>query len=125
MPAPLEAARERLASAGRLGRTAFLDRDGALDRAGPAPGSCCRRQYTSFRGSRYSRQLPRPRPVVPDRLAYREYVDAAHRYGSIDEAVAMIGTLAQRFHRGEFPEAPDVSGLSWSAQRHAWVRMLK
>ena len=60
-------------------------------------------------------------PVVPDRLAYRETIDAVYRFSSHpNDHEREIGALVERLirlekqHRtGTLPRAPDVSHLSW------------
>ena len=63
--------------------------------------------------------------VVPDRLAYQEYIDADQRYASFlnDPAQESQGlserliSLAGDFAQGQLSEASDVSGLFWSQQK--------
>ena len=61
-------------------------------------------------------------PLVPDRLAYPEFIPDDCRYPSYpDDAesegqaiAAHLKTLAQDLQDGRFPQAPNLSRLSWS-----------
>ncbi|MDH3559843.1 MAG: DUF3524 domain-containing protein [Gammaproteobacteria bacterium] len=61
-------------------------------------------------------------PLVPDRLAYPEWLGAEYRYPSLPaDPVRESGDIARRLillakqhKQGVLPPAPDVSGLSWS-----------
>lgn len=64
-------------------------------------------------------------PVVPDRLAYPEWLGPDWRYPSFPddaqrecaELARHLVQLAQQHACGELPAAPDISGLSWSRLR--------
>ncbi len=60
-------------------------------------------------------------PVVPDRLAYQEYLPAKFRYPSFVESPEkesealqlMFADIYSRFSAGGLPPAPDISALKW------------
>jgi len=63
-------------------------------------------------------------PCVPDRLAYREFVDAGFRYGSCDEIDAEANLAMSRLLRwvqlrkeGVVLPTAEIRGLMWSRQR--------
>ncbi|MFP4695732.1 DUF3524 domain-containing protein [Thiohalospira sp.] len=72
------------------------------------------------------------RPVVPDRLAYRDFIPAAWRYpdhaedpaAEADALADRLEALAAAHGRGELPPAPDLAWLSWLEQRPAWGQAL-
>jgi len=72
------------------------------------------------------------RPLVPDRLAYRDFIPAEWRYPDHgDEAGAEAVALADRLealaadqNRGELPPPPDLGWLAWPQQRPAWAQAL-
>jgi glycosyltransferase involved in cell wall biosynthesis len=61
-------------------------------------------------------------PLVPDRLAYPEFIPDEYRYPSFpddperesDAIAGQLQTLCEGYQRGALPGAPDVQGLSWS-----------
>jgi len=68
------------------------------------------------------------RPVVPDRLAYRELFAAEYRYDAQDETAALVLMLAQLSalkQRSETIKAPSVRHLSWSALQADWRRVIE
>ena len=72
------------------------------------------------------------RPVVPDRLAYRDFIPAEWRYpDDLDNPEAEATALADRLEalaaahgRGELSPAPDLAWLAWPEQRPAWAGAL-
>ena len=71
-------------------------------------------------------------PVVPDRLAYREYIPEQFRFvSSPDYAETESSALACRLmklaelHRtGALPKAPDISSVSWKKMRHQYSNLI-
>ncbi len=67
-------------------------------------------------------------PLAPDRLAYPEFLPAAFRYPSFPDdperesaaIAAHLLALYASYQRGELPEPPDVSGLSWARLKPAY-----
>ena len=72
-------------------------------------------------------------PLVPDRLAYPEFIPEEFRYpsypddaGRESEAIATrLQSLAKDFQEGRFPQAPNLSRLSWSQLRPAYEREIR
>ena len=72
-------------------------------------------------------------PLAPDRLAYPEFVPAEFRYPSFpgdpasesDAIATRLLALYARHQRGELPDPPVVSGLSWTHLRPAYAAELK
>ncbi len=68
-------------------------------------------------------------PMVPDRLAYPEWLGPEYRYPSSPaeaeqesgEIARRLALLAEQYDRGALPPAPDVSGLSWSRLKPAYA----
>jgi glycosyltransferase involved in cell wall biosynthesis len=68
------------------------------------------------------------RPVVPDRLAYRELFAAEYRYAEQEETTAlarMLAELSASKHRGEPIKAPEVEHLGWPALKASWGRVIE
>jgi len=61
-------------------------------------------------------------PLVPNALAYREFVPAQFRYDSCADAGTALISLADSFEADTMPAAPDVMQLSWDNQRLPWRR---
>lgn len=58
-------------------------------------------------------------PVVPDRLAYPEYVANEARYETIEDAVSLIRKASESYAQ------PDISGLpSWTESADAWNQLI-
>jgi len=72
-------------------------------------------------------------PVVPDRLAYREFIPEQFRFiSSADDAKKESETLASRLielaglhQRGALPAAPDISSVSWEMNRQKYAELIK
>ena len=72
-------------------------------------------------------------PLVPDRLAYPEFIPDEYRYPSYpddaeseSQAIAThLKTLAQNFQNGRFPQAPNLSKLSWSQLRADYEKEIR
>lgn len=67
------------------------------------------------------------RPVVPDRLAYRELFAAEYRYAEQQESHAlatMVAELARQKQNGQPIKVPDIHHLSWSHLKAAWTEAI-
>jgi glycosyltransferase involved in cell wall biosynthesis len=63
-------------------------------------------------------------PLVPDALAYQDFIPDQWRYADQDQAVQMLLALAAQWQAGALPKAPAQSHLSWHAQLPAWQELL-
>lgn len=63
-------------------------------------------------------------PVVPDALAYQDFIPAAWRYADQAEALDILLGIAAARSGGQLSVAPDVTYLDWSQQRKAWETLL-
>ena len=59
-------------------------------------------------------------PVVPNALAYKEFVPEAYRYDTNSMAVSKLLALTDAHGAGTMPAAPNVERLSWDHQVLAW-----
>jgi len=72
-------------------------------------------------------------PLVPNRLAYREFIPEKFRYAShpdneIEEAEALaleLSRLAGLHGENRLPESPDVSGLFWCNRKTEYQRLIE
>ena len=62
--------------------------------------------------------------MVPDALAYQDFIPAAWRYADQAEALDMLLGIAAARSGGQLSVAPDVTYLDWSQQRKAWETLL-
>ena len=72
-------------------------------------------------------------PLVPDRLAYPEYIPDEYRYPSYPDdpgqesevIAAQLKTLAQDHQNGALTRPPNLSQLSWSQLRADYEKQIK
>ena len=63
-------------------------------------------------------------PVVPDALAYQDFIPVTWRYADQAGALDMLMGIAAARFGGQLPVAPDVTYLDWAQQREAWESLL-
>jgi len=63
-------------------------------------------------------------PVVPDDLAYKEFVQPDFRYGAAEEAVKMLVTYHQQYCDGGLPNCNLPDQVSWQYVQHSWRNLL-
>lgn len=70
-------------------------------------------------------------PLVPDRVAYKEWFDPEFRYPAVADAaqeadgvVDAIASLAKRKSAGDLPPAPSLQRLSWPALRERYAGLI-
>ncbi|HYQ70600.1 MAG TPA: DUF3524 domain-containing protein [Gammaproteobacteria bacterium] len=67
-------------------------------------------------------------PLVPDRLAYKEFFSPPYRYPSCanhpEQEGATIADRIRQWCRSGLPPVPDLSGLSWVQQKSAYAAEL-
>ena len=59
-------------------------------------------------------------PLVPDALAYQEFIPERHRYVSHDDAIEALIALSECHMAGTMPAAPHLAKLSWEHQLGTW-----
>ena len=64
-------------------------------------------------------------PLVPDALAYQEFIPERHRYVSQDDAIEALTGLSECNMTGTMPAAPDMRQLSWDQQMGSWQQHIK
>ncbi|MFT4720221.1 MAG: glycosyltransferase involved in cell wall biosynthesis [Candidatus Azotimanducaceae bacterium] len=63
-------------------------------------------------------------PVVPDALAYQDFIPACWRYDNSQQALLMLETLGRQLAEQALPVAPSVTDLAWSQQQDHWEALL-
>jgi glycosyltransferase involved in cell wall biosynthesis len=63
-------------------------------------------------------------PLVPNALAYKEFVPEEYRYDMNSMAVPMLLALTDAHEAGTMPAAPNLARLGWDHQIIAWQRHL-
>jgi glycosyltransferase involved in cell wall biosynthesis len=63
-------------------------------------------------------------PVVPDALAYQDFIPACWRYKDSPQALRMLDKLARQLANQALPAAPRVLNLAWSHQQDQWEALL-
>jgi glycosyltransferase involved in cell wall biosynthesis len=64
-------------------------------------------------------------PLVPDALAYQEFIPERHRYVSQDDAIEALIGLSECHMTGTMPAASDMRQLSWDQQMGSWQQHIK
>jgi glycosyltransferase involved in cell wall biosynthesis len=63
-------------------------------------------------------------PVVPDALAYQDFIPACWRYANNPQALLMLEMLGRQLADQALPTAPSVTHLGWSLRRDQWEALL-
>jgi glycosyltransferase involved in cell wall biosynthesis len=63
-------------------------------------------------------------PVVPNALAYQDFIPACWRYEDSPQAVLMLEVLGRQLSEQALPAAPSVANLAWLQQRDQWETLL-
>ena len=125
VPAPIREALARLAAAGRLGSEGFLPRTEYLDVLARSHVVLSTAQH-EFQGLAVLEAMASGCwPLVPNRLAYPEFVPQASLYADADDAIARLIAICQQVNEGVVPGPVDVSALRWPAQRADWLAMVE
>ena len=64
-------------------------------------------------------------PLVPDALAYQEFIPERHRYVTQSDAIEALIGLSECCMTGTMPAPPDMRQLSWDQQVGSWRQHIK
>ncbi len=125
IPPTMRAVAESLEDAGMLGQCGFLPRTEYLDLLSRSQVVLSTAHH-EFQGLAVLEAMARGcAAIVPDALAYPEFVAPGCRYSTVEQATALIVQQYEGYLSNTMRDTPDVSHLSWQAQRSAWERMLR
>jgi glycosyltransferase involved in cell wall biosynthesis len=126
IPAPLQQVKADLQAAGRLGECGYIDaRADYLALLGRCQVVLSTAVH-EFQGIAVLEAVAAGcLPLVPDALAYRDFIPAQWRYADQAQAVQTLLRLGQQWQGGELPQAPALEYLSWDNQLPEWQALLE